>query len=132
NVIVGNTVSHNGGDAEATPGGGSLPGLGIEVLSNGDFGVPFGAAAPIVGTTISHNNVSNQTIDIWVGNTATDAIASLNNLKGKGETGVTNGGTGTVTATDNYWGCPQGPNTAKCASTSGTVLSSPFLSKPAK
>jgi parallel beta-helix repeat protein len=131
NVIVGNTVSGNGGDAEAT-GGGTPPGLGIEVLSNGSFGVPFGAAAPIVGTTISHNSVSNQAIDVWVGNNATDANASFNNLKGKGASGVTNGGTGTVTATNNYWGCPQGPNTAKCASTSGTVLSSPFLSKPPK
>jgi parallel beta-helix repeat protein len=131
NVIVGNTVSGNGGDAEAT-GGGTPPGLGIEVLSNGSFGVPFDSAAPIVGTTISHNSVSNQAIDVWVGNTATDVSATLNNLKGKDASGVTNGGTGTVTATDNYWGCPKGPNNAGCSSTSGTVLSSPFLSRPAK
>ena len=131
NVIVGNTVSGNGGDAEAT-GAGTPPGLGIEVLSNSSFGVPFDPASPIVGTTISHNNVSNEAIDIWVGNNATEASAMLNNLKGTDASGVTNGGTGAVTATDNYWGCPQGPGASGCSSTSGTVLSSPFLSKPAK
>lgn len=131
NVIVGNSVSGNGGDAEAT-GGGTPPGLGIEILSNAAFGVPFGPASPIVGTQISHNNVSNEAIDVWVGNNATEVNATLNNLKGQGASGVTNGGTGTVTATEDYWGCPQGPGASGCSSTSGTVLSSPFLSHPVK
>jgi parallel beta-helix repeat protein len=129
NVIVGNTVSGNGGDSEATPVS-SPPGLGIEVLSNGSFGVPFGSAAPIVGTMISHNNVSNQEIDVWVGNNATNAHVTLNNLIGKSATGIANAGSGTVTATNNYWGCPKGPNTSGCSSTSGTVVSGPFASEP--
>lgn len=130
NVIVGNTVSGNGADEEATPASNPLPGLGIEVLSNSSFGVPFQAASPIVGTTISHNNISNQDIDVWIGNNATDAHVTLNNLVGKGATGVANAGSGTVTATGNYWGCPKGPNTSGCSSTSGTVISSPFASHP--
>ncbi len=129
NVIVGNAVSGNGGDGEATPVA-HPPGLGIEVLSNGSFGFPFDGASPIVGTMISHNNVSKQDIDVWVGNNATDAHVTLNNLVGKGASGVTNAGSGTVTATENYWGCPKGPNSSSCTSTSGTVISSPFASHP--
>lgn len=129
NVIVGNTVSGNGGDGEATPVA-HPPGLGIEVLSNGSLGFPFDSASPIVGTIISHNNVSKQDIDVWVGNNATDAHVTLNNLVGKSASGVTNAGSGTVTATGNYWGCPKGPNSSGCSSTSGTVISSPFASHP--
>ncbi|HLW71331.1 MAG TPA: right-handed parallel beta-helix repeat-containing protein [Candidatus Binataceae bacterium] len=131
NVIVNNTVSGNGGDSEATPGG-TPPGLGIELLSNGDFGNGFGAATPIVGTTIADNIVSNEDIDIWVGNTDTDANAMLNNLIGSGASGITNAGSGNVTATDNWWGCPDGPGASGCSSTSGAVTSSPFLSHPAR
>ncbi|HVC44471.1 MAG TPA: hypothetical protein VND20_06595 [Candidatus Binataceae bacterium] len=131
NVIVGNTVGGNGGDSEATPVS-HPPGLGIEVLSNGDFGGPFGSAAPIAGTLISHNSVSNQDIDVWIGNNATTANVALNNLTGKHATGVNNAGSGSVTATGNYWGCPSGPNTSRCTSTSGTVVSSPFVSQSLK
>lgn len=131
NMIVGNIVSGNGGDSEAE--GNSPPNMGIELLSNGSFGNGFGTAAPIAGTTISGNKVSNEDIDVWVGNTATDANVFLNNLIGNGAIGVKNAGTGTVTATDNWWGCPQGPGSGNCSSTSGagTVVSSPFLSHPA-
>jgi len=131
NVIVGNTVSGNGGDSEATPVG-TPPGLGIEILSNGSFGGPFGAATPIVGTIISHNKASKEDIDVWVGNNATDAQVPLNNLVGSGASGVTNAGSGTVTATNNYWGCPKGPNSSKCTTTSGTVISNPFASHPVR
>jgi parallel beta-helix repeat protein len=129
NMIVGNIVSGNGGDSEAE--GSSPPNTGIEVLSNGNF-PPFSPAAPIVGTIISQNRVSNEAIDLWVGNTATDANAFLNDLVGSGAIGVENAGTGTVTATDDWWGCPQGPGSAGCSSTSGIVVSSPFLSHSVK
>ncbi len=131
NVILGNTLSGNGGDSEATPVN-DPPGLGIEILSNGDFGVPFSSASPISGTIISHNSISKEAIDVWVGNNATTADVVLNNLLGKGATGVANAGTGSVTATGNYWRCPEGPNSPKCTSTSGTVVSSPFTSHPIK
>jgi parallel beta-helix repeat protein len=127
NIIVGNTVSGNGGDEEAE--GSSPPNTGIEVLSNGMLGAPFSAAAPIIGTTIFRNEVSGEDIDVWVGNTATDARVFLNDLA-DGTIGVDNAGTGTVVATDNFWGCPDGPGAPGCSSTAGTVISSPFLSQP--
>jgi parallel beta-helix repeat protein len=126
NVIAGNTVSGNGGDEEAE--GSSPPNTGIEVLSNGSF-PPFSPAAPIIGTTIFRNEVSGEDIDVWVGNTATDARVFLNDLS-DGTIGVDNGGSGTVVATDNFWGCPDGPGAPGCSSTLGTVISSPFLSEP--
>ncbi len=129
NVIVGNTVSGNGGDSEGE--GAMPPNTGIEVLSNGSLGAPFSPAAPIVGTIISNNDVSKESIDIWVGNNATSANIFLNDLPGKGAKGVDNAGTGSVTATDNWWGCAAGPGTPNCSSTAGTVLSSPFLAHSA-
>ncbi|MGH8012929.1 MAG: hypothetical protein ACREQ4_10555 [Candidatus Binataceae bacterium] len=128
NVIQGNVISGNGGDSEAE--GNSPPDTGIELLSNGNF-PPFSPAAPINGTIISGNKVSGEDIDLWVGNTATDAAAFLNNLVGNGTVGVKNAGSGTVTATDNWWGCRQGPGSRGCASIAGTVISTPFLSRPA-
>jgi hypothetical protein len=75
--------------------------------------------------------VSDEDIDLWVGNTATDANIFLNDLLGKGDIGVENAGTGSATATDDFWGCPQGPGSAGCSITSGTVVSSPSLAQPA-
>lgn len=128
NVITDNVIRGNGGDTEAEPSGSNN--MGIEVLSNGSFGNGFGGAAPIKGTIISGNKISGEDYDVWVGNTGTDAQVSVNNLIGNGSIGVKNGGSGTVTATDNYWGCPQGPNKGNCSGTSGTVVSSPFSSHP--
>jgi parallel beta-helix repeat protein len=133
NVVIENVISGNGGDAEAKPGS-PPPGIGIEVLSNGAFGAPFSAAAPIVGTIISQNKVSDEDIDVWVGNTDTDAGVFLNDLLGISASGVENAGGGTVVATDNYWGCPKGPGKANCSSATvtgtGTIVSNPFLSHP--
>ncbi len=128
NTIVGNVVSGNGGDAEAIPT--STPKMGIEVLSNGNF-PPFAPAEPIDGTTISQNKVSNEGVDVWVGNTTTDANVFLNDLAGRGAIGVDNGGNGTVAAPVNYWGCPHGPGAGGCSSASGNVETDPFLSHPA-
>lgn len=133
NMIIENILSGNGGDAEAE--GNSPPKTGIEVLSNGSFGGPFSAAAPIVGTLISQNKISDEGVDIWVGNTATNADAFLNDLKGAGKIGVQNDGTGTVTATDNWWGCPEGPGSGhSCSKVGGTgsasIVTSPFLHHP--
>ncbi len=133
NVIVENVVSGNGGDAEAVPGT-PPPGMGIEVLSNASLGGGFSPASPIAGTIISQNKVSNEDFDLWVGNTATNVRVFLNDLLGRGASGIANAGSGTVTATDDYWGCPGGPGASGCSSISntsgGTVISKPFLSHP--
>lgn len=127
NTIVGNVVSGNGGDSEAIPT--STPKMGIEVLSNGNF-PPFSPASPIDGTTISQNKVTNEGVDVWVGNTTTDANVFLNDLTGRGAIGVDNGGNGTVSAPLNWWGCPHGPGMGGCTSASGNVETDPFLSHP--
>ncbi len=131
NVIIGNRVAGNGGDGEATPVE-NPPGIGIEIFSNASFGPPFDDASPITGTVVSRNSVSKEDIDVLVGNNATDAHVTLNNLSGKSAVGIANTGSGTVSATNNYWGCPKGPNISGCSTTAGTVISSPFLSKPEK
>lgn len=127
NVVVENVVSGNGGDAEAA--GGPPPRTGIEVFANP--GLPgFAPAAPIVGTMISENRIFDEDVDLWVGNNATSADVFLNALLDSGAVGVRNAGTGTVVATDDWWGCATGPDTPGCSSTSGDVIATPFLRHP--
>ena len=118
NVIVGNYIAGNGEDTAdaATPGP-----TGINV-----FGV-----APITGTVIADNVVKHEAVDIAV-NTVSPAVvdAHLNNLLGE-QIGVDNLGTGTVNATQNWWGCAKGPGFPGCTSVSGSnVISTPFLTHP--
>jgi parallel beta-helix repeat protein len=116
NVIVGNQISGNGADTEdaATPGP-----TGINV-----FGV-----SPITGTIISQNTIKDEAVDI-VANTPAFVDAQLNDLLGK-KTGVANLGTGTVDATENWWGCPGGPGAPGCSTVAGAgVLFTPWLRTP--
>ena len=117
NVIIGNTISGNGSDAadSATPGA-----TGININS-GDGG------SPVTGTVIALNSISNEAVDIAV-NTAAEVDIHLNNLLG-GNIGVANvcaldGApcTGTINATDNYWGCTAGPGGSGCTTTSGANI----------
>lgn len=126
NVIADNTISGNGGDPDSE--GASPAPVGIVVFSNAASGT-----APITGTTISRNTISDEAVDVWVGTTATNLSLHLNNLLGDNSVvGVDNAGTGTVDATSNYWGCSDGPGSSNCSTTSGTVLSVPFLSSAVK
>ncbi|HEX4209419.1 MAG TPA: hypothetical protein VHY56_03430 [Candidatus Binataceae bacterium] len=59
--------------------------------------------------------------------------ANLNNLTGSGS-GVNNTGDDTdviVNASNDYWGCRNGPGTPNCTSINGDVHTFPFLSFPA-
>jgi hypothetical protein len=118
NLVVGNYIAGNGADTAdaATPGP-----TGINV-----FGV-----APIIGTVIAGNVIKYEAVDIAV-NTVSPAVvdAHLNDLRGK-QIGVDNLGTGTVNATQNWWGCAKGPGFPGCTSVSGSnVISTPFLTHP--
>lgn len=116
NVIIGNRISGNGADMEdaATPGP-----AGINV-----FGV-----SPVRGTIISQNIVSDESVDIAV-NTPARVDVHLNDLFGR-NTGLANLGTGTVDATENWWGCFRGPGAHGCTSVSGpNVLFEPWLTSP--
>lgn len=57
---------------------------------------------------------------------ATQVSAHGNAIVGNGS-GVRNGGTGTLVATDNWWGCNGGPGAAGCDGTEGDVDADPWL-----
>ena len=119
-MIVGNYISGNAADTDDanTPGP-----TGINV---------FGAAA-IFGTVIANNVIKDEQVDIAI-RTVSPAVvdAHLNNLLGE-QIGVDNLGTGTVNATENWWGCAKGPGSAGCTSVSGSnIVSTPFLTRPSE
>ena len=88
----------------------------------------FGVS-PISGTVISQNIVKDEAVDI-VTNTPTQVNAHLNDLLGH-SIGVDNLGTGTVDATENWWGCASGPGAPGCASVAGSNVSvAPWLMRP--
>jgi len=115
NVIVGNIISGNGADTEdaATPGT-----AGINIYS----------VAPITGTVVSENVISQEMIAVAFNAPSGQVAAFLNNFMAP--TGVDNLGAGTVNATQNWWGCAAGPN-AGCGVVSGSgVTSSAWLTSP--
>ncbi len=115
NAIIGNYIAGNGADTAdaATPGP-----TGINV-----FGV-----TPITGTTISQNVIEKEEVAIAV-KTASTVDAHFNSLANH-RIGVANLDGGTVDATDNWWGCPQGPTRPGCSRVTGTVEYAPWLTHP--
>jgi len=116
NSIIGNQISGNHADSAdaATPGP-----TGINI-----FGV-----SPIVGTIISQNVIKDEAVDVAV-NTPGSVNVHLNDLLGK-MVGLANLGSGSVDATENWWGCFAGPGTPGCSTVSGSnVLVQPWLTKP--
>jgi hypothetical protein len=123
NRYVGNYIAANGADTDdaATPGA-----TGINVYS----------LFPIYGTVAEQNVIKSEDVDL-VFHIAVPAgpMASLdahnNNFNGQG-IGVDNIGVGVVNATNNWWGCAQGPDAAGCSSVVGTgIQDTPFLPSPA-
>jgi len=123
NSFIGNYIAGNGQDTAdaATPGP-----TGINVYS----------LFPIYGTVAEQNVIKSEAVDI-VFNIAVPAgpTASMeahnNNLNGQG-IGVDNIGFGVVNATNNWWGCANGPNGNGCSSVEGVgVQDTPFFSSPA-
>ena len=120
NMIIGNKISGNLPDADdtATPGR-----VGININSGG-------GGTPIWGTIISQNTIWNEDYDVTV-NTPGTVNIHLNDLLG-GKVGVANicafdkaPCTGHINASENYWGCPQGPGHPGCTSVSGGNLQVP-------
>jgi len=127
NKIIGNTISGNLADTfdTATPGR-----VGININS-GDGG------SPVRDTVISQNIISDEDIDIAV-NTPTEVDIHLNSLLGVGigvgDVCALDGSavcTGSLDATENYWGCPAGPGGKGCSTISAArILWIPWLTKP--
>jgi hypothetical protein len=127
NKIIGNFIAGNLADAfdTATPGR-----VGININS-GDGG------SPVRGTIISHNVIRDEDVDIAV-NTPAEVDIHLNDLLG-GKIGVADvcaldlakACTGSIDATENYWGCPAGPGGSECTTASGSdIRFTPWLHKP--
>jgi hypothetical protein len=117
NMIIGNQISGNLADQNdtATPGR-----VGININSGG-------GGTPIWGTIISQNTIWNEDYDVTV-NTPGTVNIHLNNLLG-GKVGVANicsydkaSCTGHINASQNYWGCWQGPGQHGCTSVSGANI----------
>lgn len=124
NVIIGNFIAKNLADTAdtATPG---TVGININSGSGG---------SPVYGTIISYNVIRDEDVDIAV-NTPAEADIHLNDLGG-GKIGVADvcaydGAsicTGSINATENYWGCPNGPGAKGCTTVSGSDISfAPWL-----
>ena len=117
NVIIGNRIAGNGADTEdaATPG---------------SAGINIYGAYPITGTVISQNVFDNEAYDVVV-NTDAEVNAHLNSFLGYGAVGIDNIGSGTVNATENWWGCFGGPGAKGCTTVEGAgVLFTPWLVFP--
>lgn len=125
NMIIGNFISGNGADTDDTVTPGTT---GININSGG-------GGSPVNGTIISQNIIRDEDVDIAV-NTPAELDVHVNDLLG-GKVGVANvcaldgaACTGTIDATENYWGCSAGPGAKRCATTSGSnIRVTPWLEK---
>ena len=93
--------------------------------------------SPVIGTVISQNVIRDEDVDVAV-NTPTEVDIHLNDLRG-GKIGVADvcaldGATictGSIDATQNYWGCPAGPGGPGCSTVSGSdIRVAPWLRNP--
>jgi len=94
NVIAENSISSNGADPEAKADASGI--LIFSDLSNG--------AAPITSITIARNQITAESVGIFVNGGSPSLSLSSNDLGGN-DVGVQNAGSGTIDANSNYWGC---------------------------
>ena len=119
NLIVGNRISGNGVDTDdaATPGT-----TGINIFS----------VTPVTGTVIAQNVISDEQLDIAFNAPSGQINAHLNSFGGR-EIGVDNLGSGSIDATENWWGCPAGPTGSgySCSTVAGVgIVYTPWLTSP--
>ncbi|HLH17541.1 MAG TPA: right-handed parallel beta-helix repeat-containing protein [Bryobacteraceae bacterium] len=130
NKMIGNYIAGNLADLDdtATPGS-----VGINLNSGG-------GGSPINGTVITGNIISDEDVDVAI-NTPAPVALHQNSLLGR-KIGVANVCmfdhaticTGSIDATNNYWGCPGGPGAPGCTSInpaySQNITFTPFLTQP--
>ncbi|HEX8711947.1 MAG TPA: right-handed parallel beta-helix repeat-containing protein [Terracidiphilus sp.] len=117
NVITGNHFSGNGPDNPGAP----TPGpTAINIFSKG----------PITGTVISQNTFEKEAIDVGFSAPSGELTVHFNDFSAG--TAIYNLNAATVDATENWWGCPQGPGGAgHCATVTGSgVTTTPWLTSP--
>lgn len=116
--IMGNRISDNGPDGDLPT---TVP-TGISISS---------AVVPLTGIVISQNVFKREAIDIAMDTSSglTAVQAHFNSFFG--DVGVANLGLGNVSATANWWKCPNGPSAPGCSTVVGSdVTVDPWLSKP--
>jgi len=118
NMIIGNYIAGNLADTAdtATPGR-----VGININSGS-------GGSPVRGTIISQNVIRDEDVDIAI-NTPAAVDVHLNDRLGQ-EVGVANvcgydkatDCSGSIDATQNFWGCPDGPGSKGCTTSSGSGI----------
>lgn len=127
NQIIDNDIEDNLADQDdtATPGR-----VGININSGG-------GGSPVLGTVIALNVIHNEDVDVAI-NTPAYVDVHLNDLLGE-KIGVADvcafdkaqACTGTIDATQDWWGCDDGPGHHECSSVSGADITfRPWLHKP--
>lgn len=116
NVIVGNYFSGNAADA-------------ADAATSGPTGINIYSVGPIYGTVVSQNTFDKEAIDVAFKAPSGQLSAHFNNFE-RGAIGVDSLGAAPANATENWWGCFLGPGNRGCATTSGTVVSTPWLISP--
>jgi hypothetical protein len=121
NLIIDNVIAGNAADSE-------------DAATSGPTGINLFSVGPIRGTVITQNVIDNEALDIVINIPAIASVTTplvqihLNDLLSG--VGVTNTGTGTVDATQNWWGCSGGPGASGCTTVSGNVPFAPWLRRP--
>ena len=86
--------------------------------------------APVTGTVISQNVIEDEAIDVAFNTPVGQLNVHLNDFDTRG-IGVDNLGTGSINATENWWGCPWGPGGKHCSTVAGpNVVFTPWLTFP--
>jgi nitrous oxidase accessory protein NosD len=117
NIIVGNHISGNKPDTE-------------DAVTSGPTGINVYSVAPITGTVVSQNVFDDEAIDVAFKAPTGQINAHFNDFNSMA-IGVDNLSTGTVDATENWWGCWSGPGGKKCATVAGSgVVFTPWLTSP--
>jgi nitrous oxidase accessory protein NosD len=121
NSVIDNHLRGNGADTG-------------DALTAGPTGINIFGVLPLTGMVVTGNVVEDEAIGISFHTpaTATNAPpqlqAHLNQFDPK-TIGISTLGTATVDGTLNWWGCPQGPAAANCASTTAGVAFTPWLTQ---
>ena len=116
NTLFGNFISQNGADAYA---GTTVP-----------TGISVAGQANIIDSLLTSNVIEKESVGVAF-NSASTLELHLNDLIVGRNVGVANlNAAGIVNASENWWGCPNGPGTPACSTATGTVNSTPSLTWP--
>ena len=111
NQIIGNQISGNDADDD-------------DPSSPGATGISIVSFAPVSGTVIAQNVFSSEVADITFNAPSGLLAVHLNSFSGI-EIGVAAESTATIDATQNWWGCPDGPAGVGCSTVTGTAVYAP-------